>query len=69
MSFMMSPDDVLTVGADDRRIDELWAQVRRCRRLGAGAGDRRTTDALDLMAAEYEAKARELERNRAGART
>jgi hypothetical protein len=68
MSFMMSPDEVLTAGADDRRIGELWAQVRRCRRLGAGAGDRRTTDALDLMAAEYETKARELEMSRAGER-
>jgi PAS domain S-box-containing protein len=47
---------------DARQIAELRSQADRCRRLGAGAGDQRTADTLGLMAAEYEAKAKELER-------
>ncbi|HEX4198211.1 MAG TPA: PAS domain-containing protein [Caulobacteraceae bacterium] len=46
---------------DDRQIDELWAQARRCRRLGAGACDQSIADTLGLMAVEYETKARDLE--------
>jgi PAS domain-containing protein len=46
---------------DARQIDDLWFQSKRCRRLATAAGDQRTADTLNLMAAEYEAKARELE--------
>ena len=46
---------------DARQIDELRSQASRCRRLATGAGDQRTADTLNLMAAEYEAKAAELE--------
>jgi PAS domain-containing protein len=46
---------------DARQAAELRAQADRCRRLGASAGDQRTADTLGLMAAEYEAKAKELE--------
>jgi PAS domain-containing protein len=46
---------------DARQIDDLWFQSKRCRRLATAAGDQRTADTLNLMAAEYEAKAKELE--------
>ena len=46
---------------DARQIDDLWFQSKRCRRLATAAGDQRTADTLNLMAAEYEAKARDLE--------
>jgi PAS domain-containing protein len=42
---------------DYRQSAELLSQAYKCRRLANGAGDRRTMDALNLMAAEYEAKA------------
>jgi PAS domain-containing protein len=45
---------------DARQIDELQSQARRCRRLATAAGDQRTADTLNLMAAEYDAKAAEL---------
>jgi PAS domain-containing protein len=46
---------------DARQIDDLWFQSKRCRRLATAAGDQRTADTLNLMAAEYETKAKELE--------
>jgi PAS domain-containing protein len=46
---------------DARQIDDLWFQSNRCRRLAAAVGDKRTADTLNLMAGEYEAKAKELE--------
>ena len=46
---------------DARQIDDLRFQSNRCRRLASAAGDQRTADTLNLMAAEYEAKARDLE--------
>ena len=48
---------------DARQIDELRSQASRSRRLAASVGDQRTADTLNLMAAEYEAKAAELERS------
>jgi PAS domain-containing protein len=48
---------------DARQIGELRSQALRCRRLASGAGDQRTADTLNIMAAEYEAKAAELERS------
>lgn len=47
---------------DARQIDDLRFQASRCRRLAISVGDRRTADTLTLMAAEYDAKAAELER-------
>jgi PAS domain-containing protein len=46
---------------DARQIDDLRFQSYRCHRLATAAGDQRTADTLNLMAAEYEAKARDLE--------
>jgi hypothetical protein len=46
---------------DSRQVNELRAQASRCRRLAISAGDQRTADTLNLMAAEYETKAAELE--------
>jgi PAS domain-containing protein len=46
---------------DARQIADLRFQSNRCRRLASAAGDQRTADTLNLMAAEYEAKARDLE--------
>jgi PAS domain-containing protein len=46
---------------DVRQIDDLWVQSKRCRRLATAAGDQRTADTLNLMAAEYEGKARDME--------
>ena len=51
---------------DARQIDDLRVQANRCRRLSTSAGDQQTADMLRLMAAEYDAKAAELER-KAGA--
>ncbi len=48
---------------DARQIDDLWFQSNRCRRLATAVGDQRTADTLNLMAAEYEARAKELERS------
>ena len=44
-----------------RQIDDLQAQARRCRRLAEDAGDTVTIDTLNAMAAEFDAKAAELE--------
>lgn len=44
-----------------RQIAELQVQAQRCRRLAAGAGDTLTIETLSAMAAEYEAKAADLE--------
>jgi PAS domain-containing protein len=46
---------------DARQIAELRAQAMRCRRLAADTTDRRAADTLIVMAAEYAAKAAELE--------
>ena len=48
--------------SDRKRADYLSAQAKRCRRLARTIGDTRTIETLSLMAAEYEAKAGELER-------
>jgi hypothetical protein len=53
---------------DARQIDDLWFQSNRCRRLAGASGDQRTADTLNLMADEYEASARELERPRRAGR-
>jgi hypothetical protein len=42
---------------DDPDIGSLRAQAARCRRLAAGVGDRRTAQALNQMAEEYDARA------------
>jgi PAS domain S-box-containing protein len=44
-----------------RQLDELRAQVERCKRLSREIGDMSTKDTLAAMAAEYEEKARELD--------
>ena len=46
---------------DLRQIEDLRRQADRCRRLAASVDDRRTTAALQLMAAEYDGKAADLE--------
>jgi PAS domain-containing protein len=46
---------------DIRQSAELRAQAAKCRRLAAGVCDQRTADTLKLMAAEYEAKADEMD--------
>lgn len=46
---------------DARQAAELRSQARRCWRLASGAIDQSTADTLNLMAAEYDAKATELE--------
>jgi PAS domain-containing protein len=46
---------------DCARAAELRAQADRCRRLGSEVLDRRTLDALQSMASEYEAEADRLE--------
>ncbi len=46
-----------------RQIADLRSQAERCRRLAEGAGDCLTLDTLATMAAEYEAKAVDLEAN------
>jgi PAS domain S-box-containing protein len=47
-----------------RQIAELRAQAQKSWRLAKGVGDQNTADILRTMAAEYEAKAQELERTR-----
>jgi PAS domain S-box-containing protein len=42
---------------DGYRAEELRSQAARCRRLASSALDRRTLDALDAMASEYEEEA------------
>jgi PAS domain-containing protein len=44
-----------------RQIAELRDQARKCRRLAHGMADQRTVDTLNAMAAEYDAKAADLE--------
>ena len=48
---------------EDRQIDELRSQALRCLRLST-AVDSNTSEALSLMAAEYQAKADDLDRGR-----
>ncbi|MCW3848801.1 PAS domain-containing protein [Sphingomonas sp. LB-2] len=47
---------------DRRRADDLRDQAARCRRLSSSVLDRRTLDALNDMANEYEAEAERLAR-------
>lgn len=49
-----------------RQIEDLQAQARRCRRLAEGLGDAVTIKTLSAMAAEFDAKAGELEAKLAG---
>jgi PAS domain-containing protein len=46
---------------DLRQADDLRAQADRCRRLARGLSDRGAAEVLNAMAAEYAAKAAELE--------
>ena len=46
---------------DLRQIEDLRHQAERCRRLARSVDDRRAAAVLQLMAGEYEDKARELE--------
>jgi PAS domain S-box-containing protein len=55
--------NVLIDVTDARQLAELRSQARRCRRLAKAVGDPRTAQTLNMMAAEYEAKASSLERN------
>jgi len=48
--------------SDRKRVDYLQAQASRCRRLAGTIGDSHTVETLVRMAAEYEARAGELER-------
>ena len=43
---------------DSRQADFLELQARKCRRLALAVGDRRTVEILNLMASEYDDKAR-----------
>jgi PAS domain S-box-containing protein len=45
---------------DEVRSHDFLAQARRCRRLANAVADERTTDTLNRMADEYEAKAAKL---------
>jgi PAS domain-containing protein len=45
------------------RAEHYRSQALRCRRLAQSMGDRRTSGTLSLMADEYEAKAREVQRD------
>jgi len=45
------------------RAEHYRSQALRCRRLAQSMGDRRTASTLNLMADEYEAKAREVQRD------
>ena len=50
--------------SDERQIAVFKAQAIRCRRLADDFNDRRTVATLHLMAAEYDAKAADLELQR-----
>jgi hypothetical protein len=43
---------------DSRQAEFLRSQARRCRRLAASVGDTQTAETLNLMAEEYDDKAR-----------
>jgi hypothetical protein len=43
---------------DNRQAEFLRSQARRCRRLAASVGDAQTAETLNLMAEEYDDKAR-----------
>jgi len=42
-------------------LDRLHAQARRCRALAAGLSNHEDVRILELLAAEYEARAREID--------
>ena len=51
---------LIDISTNDEEADRLTAQAQRCRRLAKSVSDDRTSHTLELMAGEYEAKAREL---------
>jgi PAS domain-containing protein len=52
--------NILIDVTDERQAGELRAQARRCRRLAASLTDQQVIDTLQLMAKEYDDKARSL---------
>lgn len=59
--------NILIDVTDSRQAGELRAQAMRCRRLARAVTDARALDTLLVMAEEYDAKARGLDRSLAGA--
>ena len=52
--------NILIDVTEERQAGELRAQAVRCRRLAASVGDQQARTALESMAREYDAKARDL---------
>jgi PAS domain-containing protein len=52
---------LVDISSSGEQADHLKAQAQRCRRLAKSINDQTTLDTLELMASEYEAKARELQ--------
>ena len=52
---------LIDISSSAEQAEQLKAQAQRCRRLAKSVGDPSTRTTLEVMAGEYEAKARELD--------